>query len=140
MTHAPLPDPVRQAPGSWDCALASAAWICRLFGFGDGIEDVRRALAAGIDVEGVRRHVVPDHYPRVVRAIPARMLPWDQGEEPWRLGLGAEGWVRRHLDGGEVAFVNVHRGGPSMHAVVLVDADDAGVVLMDPALGFVREP
>jgi hypothetical protein len=57
----------------------------------------------------------------------------------WWLGPGTQSWVQDHVRNDEIALVQVHRIPTIGHAVVLLEADDDSVLLMDPLTGFVRE-
>lgn len=123
----PWPAPVRQAPGSDDCALAAAAFVCRLFGRDVSIEDVRRA----------RGSWAPEVFPKRVVGIAGATIGEHHDERAWWLGSSTRPWVEGWLAGGHVGLAIVDVGHPSMdHAVVALEASLDGVLVMDPARGL----
>lgn len=124
------PPPVLQAPGSHDCAYATAAYICRLFGHEATIEAVRDWRHDG-------RRYTPECYPEKMHGVAAVHL-FSDFAPTWWLRPGSETWVRDWLDRGHVAFAVVHSGGKDMHAVALLDADGEGVTIADPLVGITR--
>jgi hypothetical protein len=137
------PAPYLQPDRMQDCGFYAAAYLARCLGHPDVTADQVKAWRAE-----TRCH--EDHYAR--RALGAEMRTfWDACTDEtsmaenlergrfW-MGPGTEGWVRSWLADGWIAHVEVHRIAELGHAVVLLDAADDGVLLMDPLSGHITEP
>jgi hypothetical protein len=144
LTLKTFPEPYLQPNPREDCGFYSAAYVARCLGRPEVTAGQVKAWRAE-----TRRH--EDRYAADALGAEARTF-WDEltnRREPmadalrrgkfW-MGPGAGEWVRSWLADGWVAHVEVHRIAAFGHAVVLLDASDDGVLLMDPLSGHVIEP
>lgn len=138
------PGPYLQPDRKKDCGFYAAAYLARCLGRPDVTAEQVKAWRAE-----TRRH--EDHYAEAVLGAEMRDF-WDACTDEtasmagnltdgkfW-MGPGAEPWVRSWLADGWIAHVEVHRIAELGHAVVLLDADEDGVLLMDPLSGHITEP
>jgi hypothetical protein len=127
-----------------DCGFYAAAYIARCLG---------RPEVTAEQVKAWRAETLyhEDRYAANVLGAETRNF-WDECTDPgepvadalrrgkfW-MGRGTGEWVRSWLADGWIAHVEVHRIAAFGHAVVLLDASDDGVLLMDPLCGHVTEP
>lgn len=128
------PDPLIQPDKKKDCSFHSVAYLCRCFGFLQVTADDVKAFRQRTGFKEV-------HYPEDLGI--AMDCYWrHEDEQQWRrfwLGIEQRAWVQEHLVQGQIALVSVHRVPEMGHSVVLLEADEAGVLLADPAAGHVRE-
>jgi hypothetical protein len=144
-TAAPaFPEPYLQPDRQRDCGFYAAAYIARCLGRPEVTADQVKAWRA-------ETHYHEDHYAHRVLGAEMRTF-WDECADDtssmadnlkrgkfW-MGPGTEDWVRSWLDKGWIAHVEVMRISALGHAVVLLDAGNDGVLLMDPLTGHVTEP
>jgi hypothetical protein len=139
-----FPEPYLQPSRSQDCGFYAAAYLARCLGHPEVTAGQVRAWRA----ETCRHE---DHYASVALGAEMRTF-WDACTDDttsmaenlkrgrfW-MGPGSEEWVRSWLADGWIAHVEVMRISAFGHAVVLLDASDEGVLLMDPLYGHVIEP
>lgn len=128
------PEPYLQPHGSKDCEFYASAYIARVLGF-DKVtaEDVRRWCEYAGKVR--------PWFVRQALGVPVYANHGPEGATDPRfwLGAGTEDWVHEQLHR-RIALACVWRVQTYAHAVVVLDADTDGVLLMDPWSGFVREP
>lgn len=130
------PEPYLQPDRNKDCGYYSAAYVARCLGHPEVTADqVREWRAETRRLETMYAHL----------ALGAEMHHWGiYGDAPERkifwTGPKALGWVRGWLADGWIAQVLVHRKAEMAHAVVLLEASDDGVLLMDPVFGHITEP
>jgi hypothetical protein len=132
-----FPPPYLQPDPKEDCGYYAAAYIARCLGHPETTAEQVKAWRAE-----TRYHETA--YARRVLGAEMRTF-WDvYGDEPARkvfwLGPGTEGWLRAWLADGWIAQVMLHRIPEMGHAVVVLNARDDGVLLMDPIYGHVTEP
>lgn len=145
LTVAPaFPEPCLQPDRSMDCGFYAAAYAARCLGHPEVTAEQVKAWRAE-----TRCH--EDRY--AARALGAEIRTfWDECTDPresvadalrrgkfW-MGPGTGEWVRCWLADGWIAHVEVRRIAAFGHAVVLLDAADDGVLLMDPIYGHIIEP
>jgi len=136
-TIAAFPEPYLQPDRNQDCGYYAAAYLARCLGHPDVTAGQVKAWRAE-----TRKHETA--YVHDVLGAQWRRF-WDVfADEPARkvfwLGPGTQGWVRDWLGRGWIAQACVHRIPGMGHAVVLLEARDDGVLLMDPIYGHVTEP
>lgn len=123
------PEPYLQPHDTMDCELYAAAYIARVLGHPEvTAEDVRPTREKGHpSLYAASRFATP------VLTLHASWTPI------WWMGPGAQSYVRS-MSGQAVGYATVHRRSDYGHAVVVLESDDDGVLLMDPWSGFVRDP
>lgn len=139
-----FPEPYLQPDRTRDCGFYGAAYLARCLGFPDVTAEQVKAWRS----ETCRHE---DHYARVALGAQMRTF-WDECTDDtasvaenlrrgrfW-MGPGTGEWVRSWLADGWIAHAEVMRISAFGHAVVLLDASDEGVLLMDPLYGHVIEP
>ncbi len=131
------PEPYLQPDRMKDCGYYATAYAARCLGYPDVTAEQVRTWRA-------ETHRFETYYLRAVAGAEYRTF-WNVfRDEPERktfwLGPGAQEWVRGWLADGWIAPVNLHRIAGIGHAAVLLEADDDGVLLMDPIYGHVTEP
>ena len=131
------PEPYLQPDPTRDCEWYSAAYVARALGRPNTTVDDVRAWRE-------RTNRYQTGYAADLPGIEGECLRWNFEDEDerrrWWLGPGTREWVERHLADGWIADVRVHRVSHMTHAVVLLDAFEEGVLLMDPVYGHVIEP
>lgn len=131
------PEPYLQPDRTKDCGYYSAAYIARCLGHPE--------VTAG-QVKAWREETTKHEAYFAADALGAEVRRfWDVfGDKPERkifwLGPDAREWVRGWLADGWIAQLQVHRIAAMGHAVVLLEASDDGVLLMDPIYGHMTEP
>ena len=129
------PAPYLQPDPHRDCHLYATAYVARCLGKPDATAEAVRALFDS----GKREEV----YPERETGAPMRAYWREAGgykNKVWWLGPHAERWVRFWLRRGWVGLAHIHRIPDMTHCVALLEADDDGVLIMDPIYGFKREP
>jgi hypothetical protein len=131
------PEPYLQPDRRKDCGFYAAAYVARCLGYPETSAGQVKAWR-----EATTRHEA--YYVTAELGAETRRF-WDvYGDEPARktfwLGPGTEEWVRDWLADEWIAQLNVHRVPEMGHAVVLLEADAYGVLLMDPIYGHITEP
>jgi len=118
----------------------SVAYICHVFGRTDVTPaDVIAYRQSTRKIEGlflteVFSNIKCERYWEDYRADPTHEL-----HKRWWMGPANRGWVETRLQAGHVALVHILRIPTMTHAVVLLEADDSSVLLMDPIYGFKEE-
>lgn len=131
------PEPYRQPNIKQDCTYYAAAYIARCLG---------RPETTAQDVMAWREETGFHEDTYVERALGAETRKWwedkddDERRRRWWLGPNGREWVQSWIDDGWIGYAYVHRISDMAHAVVLLDASDEGVLLMDPVYGHVIEP
>lgn len=116
-----------------DCSYYSVAYLRHCFG------------QAEVTVEGVKAYRQKMRYQEIGYPEEVGITIdgyWHhKGKEFERFWLGAEqkAWVQEHLAQGDLAIVMGERVADMGHVVVLLEANETGVLLADPADGQVRE-
>lgn len=146
MTDTGWPAPYLQPDRTQDCGFYAQAYLCRCLGYPEITAGQVKAWRAETryhetryapNVLGAEIFTFNDHY----NERGSHRIWWlGKGEYPDAEHSAARFWVQGVLLSGWIAQAAVHRVPHMQHAVVLLDADDDGVVLMDPISGHVREP
>lgn len=134
------PEPYLQPDRTQDCGYYAAAYLAWCLGHPEVTAEQVKAWRAE-----TRKHET--QYAKDVLGTQMR-THWDARRisdgvaKVYWLGQYpvARAWVRGHLAQGWIAQAMVHRIQPMGHAVVLLDASDDGVLLMDPIYGHITEP
>ena len=120
-----------------DCTFYAAAYLARCLGHPD---------VTAQDVMDWRESTGwhEDRYLQQALSVETRSW-WDDKDDDakrrrWWLGPDGREWVTWWLDDGWVGYAEVHRIPEMYHAVAVLQADEDGVVLMDPVHGFIAEP
>ena len=138
------PVPYLQPDRSMDCGFHAAAYIARCLGHPEvtagrvkawRAETCRHEDRYAADALGAQARTFWDE-----RAIPGEPMADTLRRGKFWMGPGASEWVRSWLADGWIAHVEVRRIAAFGHAVVLLDASDDGVLVMDPLCGHVTEP
>lgn len=128
------PEPLLQPDKKKDCMIYSTAYLCRCLGYADVTPEQVRAYREETRFKEV-------HFPETLGI--AMDCYWRyEDEQRWKqfwLGVEQKAWVQQRLAQGYLALAAVHRVPEMGHIVVLLDADETGVLLADPALGHVCE-
>jgi hypothetical protein len=144
LTLKTFPEPYLQPDRNMDCGFYAAAYIARCLGRPEVTAEQVKAWRG-------ETHTHEDRYAAVVLAAEVRTF-WGECTDltasvadalrrgQFWMGPGTGEWVRSWLADGWIAHVEVHRIAAFGHAVVLLDASDDGVLLMDPLCGYVTEP
>lgn len=128
-----LPEPYYQPAGTRDCSFYAVAYLARCLGHPDVTADQVKDWRAATG-----RH--EDEF--ISRELGHERRRWgdDRDDEAarrrWWLGPGSADWVRGWLDAGWLGLSVVHRIASMGHAVAVLDATDAGPLLMDPWPGL----
>jgi hypothetical protein len=135
--QAGFPEPYLQPDRQQDCGYYAAAYVARYLGHPDvtaGQIKTWRAETRYHETQYARRALGAEMrtFLDVYEDVPARRIFW--------MGPGGEDWVRGWLADGWIAHASVHRIPAMGHAVVLLEAKDDGVLLMDPIYGHITEP
>jgi hypothetical protein len=125
------------------CSFYAIAYLCRALGHPD-------TTAQQVMAWREETHCHESQYPK--RALGLEMVSWwqyahrdatpEKEAERLRFWLGPNGrpWVEQFLHTGYLGLGNIHRIPELHHCVAVLEASDAGVLLMDPVAGFVTEP
>jgi hypothetical protein len=135
--------PPLQDPNSNDCEKFAVAYICRLLGFNTDWKDVKE----WVDKE---RRVV-DLYPYFVHGIQPEWSWWDVGKNPLPKGVSKvylpsysrheqfKDFIFENLNKGCVGYASTFHVDWIGHALVLLEADEEGVLFADSARGLVKD-
>ena len=131
------PAPYLQPDVTRDCAFYATAYLARCLG--------RNEISAQSVMawrEQTTRH--EDYYIEQALGVESRSWWHDKDDDErrvrWWLGPRGREWVESWLADGWIGGAHVHRISAMTHAVAVLGASDAGVLLMDPILGHVVEP
>lgn len=132
------PDIPLQPPGSEDCELYATSYLTTLLGERRTPEQVRNWPEKGQRSQGF--------YPMHALGIaPVWMMYWGPAGTQMPLGImysfspGFRDWCKAYVKHGCVGYAHVFLVERLGHAVVLLEADDEGVLLADPVRGLVRD-
>jgi hypothetical protein len=144
-TTAPkFPAPYLQPDRMKDCGYYTAAYIARCLGHSNVTAEQIKAWRA-------ETHYHEDRYAEHALGAEIRTF-WDACPDDtasmaenlrrgkYWMGPGAEEWVLSWLADGWIGHAEVMRISTFGHAVAVLQAVDAGVLLMDPLYGHIIEP
>lgn len=128
------PAPLLQPDKKKDCLLYSVAYLCHCFGFTSVTVELVKAFRQQMRLKEV-------HYPEEL-GLEMECYWRYEDEQQWKrfwLGMEQKVWVQEHLAQEHLALVSIHRVPEMGHSVVLLEADETGVLIADPATGHVHE-
>ncbi len=130
------PDIPLQPAGSEDCSFYAASYLGTLLGHYRSPEEVRRWR------DTTNREVAL--FARDVLGAEPAWFRRNLSLEGYRIGYAHQPafrkWCEAYLDHGCVAYATIFLVERMSHAVVLLEADDTGVLVADPVRGIVRDP
>ena len=143
------PDIALQPPGSKDCQFYAMAYLLGLL----GVEDWSGQPWSGERVKQARLDSTDSAHPmatfpeRVCGIEPAWEafgLPWEERRDLCysfapRFRDWVRSWASDRSPRGCVGYTIVHRVEWMTHVVIVLEADEEGVLLADPARGIVRD-
>ena len=126
-----------QPTGSGDCELYATAYITRLFGH-SATPEVVRSWAE-------ETRFLKARYPEKVHGVKASWGCWTAAAGldvaiSYSQYPGFAEWVRAYAAHGCVGLAIMHLRADYGHAVVILEADESGVLLADSCRGLVRDP
>ena len=133
------PEPYLQPDRNKDCSFYAQAYVARCLGrtevTAQDVMDWKQAAN-----RGETRYVREAHAADAYGFWDAERDGGEEARRPFWLGPAQREWVCDRTAAGWVAQVMVNRKAGMGHAVVLLDGDNDGVLLMDPVFGHVTEP
>lgn len=130
------PPALLQPDPSTGCIDYAVAYLCHCLGH----PEVTPADVCAFNDSHICRYDYPKHRFGAEMETYWKVVKDEQKRRWWWLGKEGRPWVEDWLQRGYLGAVTVERVQGRAHAVIVLDGDDDGVLLMDPLYGHCVEP